>query len=412
MTEESFTTIVDGDRFYEIFRSELEQHDVLLAKVQVKNIAWINSEFGVKVGDEVLSAIKQELLHMRRSFLVGEMSPTLYGVMCKNPADPEGLVEAIETTVTDLNRKENWPFLVELAFGVVVADKNISTNIFQWISQANTALMVSSRKGHGKVYLPDFGLEQKIRLTLGKLDKYSRQFEGFEFVFQPVHNIESGARIGYETLARWTSEELGPISPEFFIGIAEDLGVVHVLDRWAASAAAEACEAFRAKGVETSISANASAITLQTDREFVPFVRGLVEKHNLTRRQFVIELTESSVIQNMDLMRDILNDLQEIGVQIAIDDFGKGETNLAGIATLPYDFLKLDKSLLRIQDKNEEKSMLRIGADIGRVIGVGVLCEGVETEEDYQIVKQSGVRLGQGYYFGKPEPLEYYLNHA
>ncbi|MEY4423600.1 MAG: hypothetical protein RLZZ258_703 [Actinomycetota bacterium] len=409
MNEPYKAPLLSQQEFNEVFKKQLADHSVLLANVQIKDLAWINAQYGKETGDAVIAATRTALAEMARSYVVGEISSTLYGVLCQKADDPDGLLEAINRTSVDLNRSKGWPFAVELAYGVVVADHEVSVNIATWISQASTALMVSSRQGQGKVYQGDFELQQKIRFEFTKLSEDSGQLEGFSWMFQPVHNVSDAKLSGFETLARWDLSGVGPISPDVFIAVAEEMGVVNIIDRWAAEAAAAASQRLREADLPASVSANASAHTIADDDGYVTFITGLVRKYQLHPGQLVIELTESSVIENPLKTAMTLQLLREQGIQIAIDDFGRGESNLANLANLPFDFLKLDKSLLRLPDSDSERSMLRIGADIGRVLSVGVLAEGVETEADFAAVKAAGVRLVQGYYFGRPEPLEYYL---
>jgi EAL domain-containing protein (putative c-di-GMP-specific phosphodiesterase class I) len=409
MNEPYKAPLLSQQEFNEVFKKQLADHSVLLANVQIKDLAWINAQYGKETGDAVIAATRTALAEMARSYVVGEISSTLYGVLCQKADDPDGLLEAINRTSVDLNRSKGWPFAVELAYGVVVADHEVSVNIATWISQASTALMVSSRQGQGKVYQGDFELQQKIRFEFTKLSEDSGQLEGFSWMFQPVHNVSDAKLSGFETLARWDLSGVGPISPDVFIAVAEEMGVVNIIDRWAAEAAAAASQRLREADLPASVSANASAHTIADDDGYVTFITGLVRKYQLHPGQLVIELTESSVIENPLKTAMTLQLLREQGIQIAIDDFGRGESNLANLANLPFDFLKLDKSLLRLPYSDSERSMLRIGADIGRVLSVGVLAEGVETEADFAAVKAAGVRLVQGYYFGRPEPLEYYL---
>ena len=409
MNEPYKAPLLSQQEFNEVFKKQLADHSVLLANVQIKDLAWINAQYGKETGDAVIAATRTALAEMTRSYVVGEISSTLYGVLCQKADDPDGLLEAINRTSVDLNRSKGWPFAVELAYGVVVADHEVSVNIATWISQASTALMVSSRQGQGKVYEDDFELQQKIRFEFTKLSEDSGQLEGFSWMLQPVHNVSDAKLSGFETLARWDLSGVGPISPDVFIAVAEEMGVVNIIDRWAAEAAAAASQRLREADLPASVSANASAHTIADDDGYVTFITGLVRKYQLHPGQLVIELTESSVIENPLKTAMTLQLLREQGIQIAIDDFGRGESNLANLANLPFDFLKLDKSLLRLPDSDSERSMLRIGADIGRVLSVGVLAEGVETEADFAAVKAAGVRLVQGYYFGRPEPLEYYL---
>jgi len=400
--------ILEGQKFHQAFAIELDEHSVLLAKMQLQNIAWINAEYGKETGDEVIAETRAAISGLSRAFLVGEISPTLYGIVCLKPSDPKGLIGDIDSAIAKLNREKAWPFLVELAFGVVVADKSVSTNIYNWISQANTALAVSSRSGHGAIYNSDYDLQQEIRLEFGKLTENSEPFSGMSWVYQPLVRVVDGSVVGYETLVRWNSPKFGVLSPDLFIPIAEDMGVIHFIDKWALHASRIACRTLLT-GPEQSISVNVSAKTFEHAHDFVEFIDELVSNCGPAHGQLVLELTETAVIKSIQLTKLLLNQLRERSIKIAVDDFGKGETNLLNIATLPIDYLKIDKSLLRLPQHSVERSILQIASDLGRSLGMQIIAEGVEDADDLAKVQAVGVDLAQGFHLGKPEPLSYYL---
>lgn len=409
-SSQNHVQILGGDQFHNLAEQELAKHSILMAKVHIQNIAWINAQFGNQMGDQVITTVRKALLNLERSYLVGEISPTLFGIACLQPEDPNGLIADISHALSEINTNSHWPFLVELAFGVIVANNDVSKNIHHWITRANTALMVSARKGQGVIYDESQDLFQKIRFELGKLRVGDNPPEGMRWVYQPVVETDSGKMIGFEALVRWDSPTLGSLSPDVFIPIAEEMGVIHIIDRWALMATTSACHTFDALNIE-SVGVNVSAKTFEHDRRFVDFVSNLVATCGVNHGQLVLEITETAVLENLLDASAIVQDLKDRGIEVAIDDFGKGETSLMNIATLQVDYLKLDKSLLRLPNLAVKGAMLKIGADIGASLGVKVLCEGIETQEDWDLVKAAGIPLAQGYFFGHPQPLEYYLKN-
>lgn len=403
------TKLLDHKAFHEAFQNELNHRSVLLAKVHISNLAWINAEYGKLVGDEVIISIQKALLDLTKWFCAGQISPSIYGVICLQVTDPQEFLNDIEDAVAQANRAHRWPFLVEVACGVTFADARISTDITGWITQANIAMAASARRGEGVIYQPMHDLQQKIRLELGRQTNLSAPPQGVSWVFQPVFRLTDNQVVGYETLTRWDSPTLGKISPDVFIQVAEDMGLVHMFDAWALEAGCAAVKHLVTTEGQ-GVSVNVSAKTFEHDDKFVDRIKTAMERHSVKRGQLVIELTETAVIKNIDLMAKAFTSLRDVGVEIAIDDFGKGETNLMNMALLPIDYLKLDAGLLKLPDSGVEKSMIKIGAEIGHALRVTVLCEGVETAADLQLVKNAKVKLAQGYYLGRPEPLDYYLN--
>ncbi len=399
------------DEFVKTLELELRQRTLLIAKIQIRELELINLQFGVEVGDEVVAAIKVALTELNHGSFVGRLSPTIFAVGYLASLDPDNLIAEIHGAIAKLNASQSWPFLIQVAVGVVVTAIAASQDPTDLLRNANAALAASMRDGHAKIFQPYLERIEGIRLLIGQLAGHLVAPVGMSWVLQPVWSIANNELVGYEVLSRWNSEEFGQLEPETFISIAESLQKINLIDRWSLEAAAEACQLL-SKEKNLSVSSNISSITLQLEPDFASFVKGLVEKYNLKPGQLIIELTESSAATNSEIIAKFIDELQVFGVHVAIDDFGKGLTNLAKMASISFQFLKLDIGLLRLHTIASERSMLRVGVEVGKVLGVPVLAEGVETRDDLAAVLEAGVTLAQGYLFGKPEPLEYYLKSA
>jgi EAL domain-containing protein (putative c-di-GMP-specific phosphodiesterase class I) len=221
------------------------------------------------------------------------------------------------------------------------------------------------------------------------------------WVFQPINDAKTRKVFGYETLCRWNIPELGEVSPEVFIQIAEDMNLVQLIDFWTIAAVERAYpELVRLGGQMITI--NVSAQTLGNDHEFFTAVDRILPRIRDAHFSLVFELTETSIIKNQIDLNASLTSLRKRGAKIAIDDFGTGQTTLSTISSLPTDFVKLDGSLLQAERPDLSRGLLELGMKFASLVGAKVIVEKVETEADLDLALEVGAEYVQGWLFGKP----------
>jgi EAL domain-containing protein (putative c-di-GMP-specific phosphodiesterase class I) len=274
-----------------------------------------------------------------------------------------------------------------------------------WADLANLALVVSSRTGKAVVYTPELTIQAKLRDILARLRPESEPPEGMYWVFQKVNRTNTGKVTGYETLVRWDVPGLGLVSPAEFIPLAEDLDVIHYLDRWTLMEVAKhRKQLVGSNGYQVSI--NVSAKTLEFDVDYLLLLESVIQNATPDVPWLIVELTETAIVENREKLASKLQRLQSMGVQIAIDDFGSGETNLAQVGQTPCDYLKIDGSLVRMKDRVQASSLLEISMTMAKLLGATALLEGIETQADFQLASTLGIPLVQGWYFGQPLTVE------
>jgi EAL domain-containing protein (putative c-di-GMP-specific phosphodiesterase class I) len=222
--------------------------------------------------------------------------------------------------------------------------------------------------------------------------------------YQPQFELRTGRGCGAEALARWTLSSGRVIAPSIFIPLAERVGMIQSLGAWMLKAAcATAFEWCNRDNPYTTLSVNVSAH--QIDQEFGSVIEQILNESHFPAKCLELEITETALVGNTDLTIECLKEWKRIGVQIAVDDFGTGYSSLSYLSRLPVDRLKLDQSLVhRMTLDARSRIVMRSIIELGAALGVDVMAEGVETEEQFHMLEDLGCPRVQGYLLGRPMP--------
>ncbi|MFI4933996.1 MAG: EAL domain-containing protein [Caulobacterales bacterium] len=226
--------------------------------------------------------------------------------------------------------------------------------------------------------------------------------EGLSLVYQPQFDREGETITGIETLLRWNHATRGFVSPAFFIPIAERYGLIGRITQWVLAQAMRETEGLG----DFTISFNASAVEF-ADPGFIDELAVLIARHGFDPKRLEIEVTETAVLAEEDEVRRNMARLHELGLKIALDDFGVGYSSLSHLRLFPFDKLKIDRAFVTGCAENvQSATLVHAVVSIGRALGMKVVAEGVETEAQRKFLKVAGVHAMQGYLFAKPEPIE------
>jgi diguanylate cyclase len=222
--------------------------------------------------------------------------------------------------------------------------------------------------------------------------------------FQPQYEVDFGRGCGVEALARWTLPDDEEISPTVFIPVAERIGAICSLGAWVLEYACETVAAWGdMTGQAPTLSVNVS--TLQINKKFAGVIERILRRTGLPPEQLELEITESALIANAELVIECCSDWRGLGVHIAVDDFGTGYSSLTYLARLPVDRLKLDKSFAqRMIFEKKTAAIVRSMLALGKEMDFMVLAEGVETEPQFALLERWGCRQVQGFLLAKPVP--------
>ena len=212
---------------------------------------------------------------------------------------------------------------------------------------------------------------------------------------------------GAEGLVRWQHPELGIVSPGVFIPLFEENGLVTRLDRYVWEESARQIARWKRElGMTIPVSVNVSRVDIAAP-DMTDFITKIVRDNGLEPKDYMLEITESAYTEDSNRIIEVVEKLRSLGHKIEMDDFGSGYSSLNMLTSMPIDALKMDKAFIRnIKPGNKEMELVTLVLKIARILGVPVIAEGVEMEDEYKLLKDAGCDIIQGYYFSKPLPPE------
>lgn len=283
-------------------------------------------------------------------------------------------------------------------------------NYLTLIKFANYSLEYS--KGNGKNQMTMFAgdimncKERMLYLTELLRESIEHDFEGFFLNYQPQVEAETGRLVGAEALTRWSCEKYGVISPMEFISILEQNNLIIRVGRWILHEAVKQCGQWLLKEPDFKMSINLSYLQV-IDPDFTTFFQNLTKEMGVPFKSITLELTETYLIKEQAYVSQIFEALRYMGVGVAMDDFGTGYSSLGVLKDIPIDIVKIDQAFVRgLQQGDQDTTFIRFAVALCHDVGKEVCLEGVETNEEYNIVKASGLEYIQGYYFGRPVSAE------
>jgi diguanylate cyclase (GGDEF)-like protein/PAS domain S-box-containing protein len=306
-----------------------------------------------------------------------------------------------------------WPVVVEklpieltISIGISVGPGH-GDSAELLLRRADTALEAARRSGSGSVvYAPERDPYDPGALVL--LGELRRAIEADELLlhYQPKVDLKSRTITGTEALVRWRHPKRGMLPPDRFIPLAEQGGLIKALTRWVMGNAVAQCRAWQRQGRELPVSVNLSARNLQ-DVRLLEDITGLLDTHSLPPHLLRLELTESTVMADPAHAVRVLGSLRDAGVAVAIDDFGTGYSSLAYLRRLPVSELKIDKSFVigMAGREQEDAAIVRSTSDLGHILGLSVVAEGVEDERTLDLLGEIGCDAAQGYFIARPMPV-------
>ncbi|MGA3373808.1 MAG: EAL domain-containing protein [Terracidiphilus sp.] len=281
-----------------------------------------------------------------------------------------------------------------------------ATGAEELMQQADSAMYAAKREGKNRVlhYAAEIGFQIHERLTLEHLLRGAVARNEISLHYQPEFDLADHRLIRFEALARWTHPIIGVIPPVKFIPIAEESGMIAALGAYILEQACREALRWQKIGHPIEVAVNVSGIQFRY-KGFVDEVRAILQRTGLRPGLVQLEVTESAMLAAGQGTEETMMRLRELGISLAIDDFGTGYSNLSYLPTMPFDTLKIDGSFVRNLDAQpESESMIRTLVALAHDIGMKVIIEGVEKQEQLDFVKALGANEVQGYLTGRPTP--------
>ncbi|MBH7721587.1 bifunctional diguanylate cyclase/phosphodiesterase [Clostridioides difficile] len=381
-----------------------------LLYIDIDKFKYINDLFGYEVGNEILRNLTKIIKsNIFEEEMFARISADNFIIIMKYIE--EDITKRLKTIFEELdlfnnNQEEKYKLVLSCGiYFILPEDRDINSII----DRANIPHKMA-KGGHKSSYaFYDNKIhDQEIKEKEMENTMFS-SLENKEFIIylQPKIDLNTGEIQGSEALVRWKRPDKGLIPPNEFIPFFERNGFVINLDLYVLE---EVCIYLR-KWIDAGInpvtvSVNVSRIHLYCNN-FIETYKNIIDKYNIPAKYIELELTESIIFDNFDILIDIMNNLKKIGFLISMDDFGSGYSSLNMLKEIPMDILKLDqKFIMETYNSKRSKIIVTKVIEMAKELGMKVISEGVETEEQFKLLKEVKCDMAQGYLFGKPMPIE------
>ena len=383
----------------------------VIAGIDLDGFKAVNDNFGHNAGDNLLKAVAKRLANKNRSNdLVFRTGGDEFVMVLTELAADEALdkAEAIcHQLIEDISQPhdiDTHTVKVGASIGLALHPQH-SSNTENLARLADLALYAAKAQGKGRVvtFKPEMDAEAQRQYALELDLRKAISEKQFYLMYQPLINTHTEELLGFEALIRWAHPEHGDIPPVDFIYIAEQLHLMDEIGEWVLR---EACT-FASQWISQTGEAPTIAVNVSPDQlrgtEFAELVKNILQETGLPSERLELEITEDVLVSDFEKVQDILQSLKDIGVAIAVDDFGSGQTSLRYLNQLPISKLKIDRSFIRyLEADSKAADITRSIVDLGQTLGVSVLAEGVEEKTQLQMLKTWKCDQVQGYYFSKP----------
>lgn len=378
---------------------------VFLAYLDLDKFKMINDSLGNAAGDAFLVTVSERLKTLNKAAFVSRIGGDEFAIIFNDELKEEQL----NTSLRELSNlfeapfeMDGYDFYMNASIGAAIYPDH-ATNNDSLLNCAETAMRTAKQSMTAQKYVLYAANSENRPLMMrifNDLNKASANNEFF-LLYQPKHGIQDGVLTGAEALIRWRHPELGVLTPDRFIPIVEEFGMMDTVGRWIIREACSQIRTWMDRGTCCRVSINLSARQFQMDN-IVDIIKEEIEQAQIEPGLLGLEITESMAMDIEKSMRT-LTKLHQLGVLISIDDFGTGYSSLNYLKRLPIHELKIDRSFIRdIEGEEGDKAIVQAIVTLAHSLKLRVVAEGVETEGQLNVLKQMGCDEAQGFYFNEP----------
>lgn len=369
----------------------------------------VNDSYGHRFGDKLLYEVSKLLLEVfDSSAFIARMGGDEFGVIV-NSSDKK----KIDALMQKLHHKFNNPFKIDMIDVYITASSGIciypdDAQSMEEMYQAADATMYNAKKlgkNNFSFYNAVFKKEAVVYTQMVTSLKQAIEHSELELYFQPQNDVKTGKIVGAEALLRWKHKDT-MIPPDVFIPIAERSGLIIEIGDFVLKSGFETVKRWHELGVLNGrVALNVSARQL-THLNLINTLKWMLKESGCKASWVELEITESSVLENPQLVINLLEQIRALGFSVSMDDFGTGYSSLSYLKNLPIDKLKIDKSFItNIQNEPKNQIIVKTVIFLAKELGIHVLAEGVETEDEHTFLLENKIDSIQGYYYAKPMPL-------
>jgi diguanylate cyclase (GGDEF)-like protein/PAS domain S-box-containing protein len=397
------------DRLAKALASARRRKDKLaLLFLDLDRFKDINDSLGHSVGDLLLQTIGERLKTWgREQDTVARLGGDEFLIMVTEVKDASDAAAAAERLMDTMSAEfviQGHSFSINCSLGISVFPEH-GADGETLIKNADVAMYSAKDNGRNnfRFFTEEMNARVMERLTLENRLRLALEKEQLFLVYQPQMDIATGKISGMEALLRWQRPDLGLVPPDKFIRVAENSGLIVPIGEWVLRTACRQARKWQDEGLPAvSVAVNVSAVQFRQE-DFCELIRRVLDETSLAPRYLELELTESLLLSNADVMFSVFQELKAMGLKLAIDDFGTGYSSLSYLTKFPVSKLKIDRSFVRDVAVNADDAAIASAIiSMGKSLHLKVIAEGVETEAQMSFLKAHQCDEIQGYYFSKP----------
>ena len=370
----------------------------------------VNDKYGHSVGDSLLMEVATRLRQcIRRDDTIARIGGDEFAVMMSNVSDESDIFAYAERIIAKLSAPyhlDGRSLCIGASVGVAISPRD-GKSADQLLKKADIALYQAKASGRGACRIFDANLQLRIakRLSVERELRTALERQQFELHYQPQFDIKTLQLSGLEALIRWEHPTKGRISPQAFIPVAEDSGLIEPIGQWVFNTA---CAAASGLPGHIKMAINVSPAQLR-NAKFLEQIDSAIGHSKLAPNRLEIEITETALLHADAGNLTILQSLRDRGFRLALDDFGTGYSSITTLQEFKFDKIKVDKSFVaRLPGCSRSLAFVRAMVSLAKALDLSVTAEGIETQSQFELIRAEGCDEAQGYLLGKPKPLAEY----
>ena len=412
---DSLTGLPNRAMFTELLKAEIESsnrrdgHMFAVLFLDLDRFKNINDSLGHTHGDLLLVAFAERLERTLRPIdTLARFGGDEFAILLSGMADATDAVRVAQRISDELSQ----PFVLDKNSAFATASIGIALSSSGYdraediLRDADIAMYRAKENGKARYEVFDHGMHARAvsRLQLESDLRHAIEQKEFSVYYQPIVCLQTGRLAGFEALVRWNHPRRGLVEPADFIPVAEETGLIVPIGQWVLN---EACMQVRQWQIDSpshrslSLSVNLSARQV-AQPNLLERIKEALDSSKLNPHCLKLEITESVVMENAEAAALMFKQLRLLGVQLSIDDFGTGYSSLSYLHRFPLNYLKIDRSFVMRLTTDNDNAIVRTISTLARNLGMEVIAEGIETEEQHQQLKMLGCEYGQGYLFSRP----------
>ena len=396
-----------------VVKAKTMHSDAVLMFFDLDGFKLVNDSFGHETGDRLLRAIARKIVNIiGPEHIVARLGGDEFLVLLEGEYTDDYLQETASRFIKGISEPidiEQWNLQVGTSVGIARASAS-DFNVTELVANADIAMYRAKADGRHRftLFSQDMIEISRRKLRIANAINNSLNANEFTLFYQPKVDVHQEI-IGYEALVRWSNDELGHIPPAEFIPIAEQSGKITQITEWVIEQAFKDSQSIFAVRDSVTIALNLSIHDLKNP-SLINIIYRLMLQYKVKPQQIEFEITESAYLDNFEGANLFIEEIRNMGCSIALDDFGTGYSSLSYLTQIKIDTLKIDKQFVdQIGVSQRSTLVTKTIIEMAKHLDLQVCAEGVETIEQSQLLLDSGCHILQGYYFGKPEPLEIIL---